>query len=97
MNNNKNNNKEITEKDVRYVASLSRMSMTDKEVANFKNQLGDILKYIEQLNEVDVEGVEPTSHVLSSMKNVFREDVLKESLSKDEALSNAPAKEKNFF
>ncbi|MBL7072251.1 MAG: Asp-tRNA(Asn)/Glu-tRNA(Gln) amidotransferase subunit GatC [Candidatus Omnitrophica bacterium] len=89
--------KTITEDDVRYVADLSRLRLDDGEIVTFKDQLAGILGYIEQLNEVDVENVLPTTHVLSSMKNVFREDVLGESIPPEEALQNAPSKKDNFF
>lgn len=89
--------KTITEDIVRYVAGLSRLSFNEKETSSFKGQLERILEYIEQLNEVDTEGTPPTTHVLSSMKNVFRQDEPKKSLSPEEALSNAPDKKGNFF
>jgi aspartyl-tRNA(Asn)/glutamyl-tRNA(Gln) amidotransferase subunit C len=87
----------ITEEVVRYVAGLSRLRLAEKDVARFRTQLSRILDYITQLDEVDTEGILPTTHVLSSMKNVFREDKLKESLSPEKALSNAPARKENFF
>ncbi|RKY41325.1 MAG: Asp-tRNA(Asn)/Glu-tRNA(Gln) amidotransferase subunit GatB [Candidatus Makaraimicrobium thalassicum] len=95
----KNNIKEktITEDVVRYVARLSRLSLDDTDVTRFRGQLSRILDYIAQLNEVNTEGTLPTTHVLSSMKNVFREDEQKASLSPEEALANAPARKENFF
>lgn len=91
------NDKLITEDTVRYVAKLARLSFDDDQAGKFQDQLSRILDYIEQLNEVDTEGVPPTSHVLASMKNVFREDISGESVSNKEALSNAPQKKDNFF
>ncbi|MFC1548422.1 Asp-tRNA(Asn)/Glu-tRNA(Gln) amidotransferase subunit GatC [Candidatus Omnitrophota bacterium] len=87
----------ITEDVVRYVAKLSRLELGKEEGNNFQGQLSAILDYIEQLNEVDTEDTLPTTHALSSLKNVFREDEPKESLSPEEFLDNAPAKYKNFF
>ena len=89
--------KTITADTVRYVAGLSRLSFDDKDLIKFQEQLARILDYIEQLNEVDTENTLPTTHVLSSMKNVFREDEPKASLSPEEVLINAPAKKDNFF
>jgi len=89
--------KTITEDVVRYVAQLSRLRLDEKDVHKFQEQLARILEYIAQLNEVDTEDTPPTSHVLSSMKNVFREDELKDSLSNDEALKNASDKKDGFF
>jgi len=91
------NDNVITEDVVRYVAILSRLKLKDGDLDKFKGQLSDILNYIDQLNEVDTEGVLPTTHVLPSMKNVFREDVKKDSLPPEEGLQNAPAKKDNFF
>jgi aspartyl-tRNA(Asn)/glutamyl-tRNA(Gln) amidotransferase subunit C len=87
----------ITEDVVRHVARLSRLELAPDEVARFQEQLGRILDYVAQLNEVDTDGVQPTTHVLSSMKNVFRDDEPRPSLSPDEALSNAPARYQDFF
>ncbi|MFH1394964.1 MAG: Asp-tRNA(Asn)/Glu-tRNA(Gln) amidotransferase subunit GatC [Candidatus Omnitrophota bacterium] len=97
MNKNVDKAKTITADDVRYVANLSRLSLNDKDVVTFQNQLTQILDYIAQLNEVDTDNTLPTTHVLSSLKNVFREDVLKESILPEDALKNAPEKKDNFF
>ena len=96
MNENKAKNV-ITDKTVRYVAKLARISLDAKEEVLFREQLSDILGYIEQLREVDTEGVLPTTHVLPSMKNVFREDIAAPSISAEEALSNAPDRTEDFF
>ena len=62
----------------------------------FTGDMNRILDYMDQLNELDTGGVEPTSHVLS-LKNVFREDVVIDSLPVDEVLANAPRREKGHF
>ena len=87
----------ITDDVVRYVAKLSRLSLDEREAETFRGQLAGILDYIEQLKKVDTEHTPPTTHVLSSMKNVFREDEPAPSLTPDEALANAPAKKGDFF
>ncbi|MDP8298934.1 MAG: Asp-tRNA(Asn)/Glu-tRNA(Gln) amidotransferase subunit GatC [Candidatus Tantalella remota] len=87
----------ITKETVEYVARLSRLSLDESETDRFRGQLEGILDYIEQLKEVDTEGTLPTTHVLPSMKNVFREDKLTPSLSNDDALANAPSKKDGFF
>ncbi len=92
-----NREKAITKKTVNYAARLSRISLEGNDAEEFRVQLSRILEYITQLNEVDTEDTVPTSHVLSSMKNVFREDMVLESFSLEETLSNAPAKKGNFF
>ncbi len=82
---------------VRYVAWLSRIELDDREISRFGEQLTKIIGHIAELKEVDTENIPPTTHVLPSMKNVFREDVLKPSISTDDALLNAPSRKGNFF
>jgi len=91
------NNNMITEDVVAYVAKLSRLSLEGADVSLFRDQLAKILGYISQLNEVDTGSTPPTTHVLSSMKDVFREDEPGESLSQEDALKNAPEKYEGFF
>ncbi len=86
----------ITMKDVEYAAKLARLKLTKEEKKMYSKQLGDILNYINKLNELDTSKIEPTSHVVS-ISNVFRKDEVKPSLSSEEVLSNAPKKEKGFF
>jgi len=81
---------------VRHVALLARLELDDANVERFTRELGDILAYVDKLNELDTKDVPPTSHPLP-MKNVFREDVTQPSLSADEALANAPEKEDVYF
>ena len=82
--------------DIEYVAHLARLTLDINEIATFSSQLDTILEYINKLNEVDTRNVLPTSHVLP-LKNVFREDVIKPSLTPEEALKNAPARQGDFF
>ncbi|RJE82619.1 Asp-tRNA(Asn)/Glu-tRNA(Gln) amidotransferase subunit GatC [Paenibacillus sp. 1011MAR3C5] len=86
----------ITLKDVEHVANLARLDLSDAEKAQFTEQLNAILKYAEKLNELDTEGVEPTSHVLP-ITNVMRDDVKKESLPIEKVLLNAPDEEDGQF
>lgn len=86
----------ITLEEIRNVAFLSRLVMTDGEMEIFKDQLGKILEYASVLDELDIKDVEPTSHVVP-LKNVFREDEVKPSLPVEEALANAPDPAGNFF
>lgn len=89
--------KVIDKATVKHVALLSRLALDEKEEATYSTQLASILSYINKLNELDTKDTPPTSHVLSSLKNVDRADVLKESLKVEEALANAPEKEGDFF
>jgi aspartyl-tRNA(Asn)/glutamyl-tRNA(Gln) amidotransferase subunit C len=75
--------------EVKYVANLARLAITEKEVEELTNDLDAIISFAEELNELDTENVEPTSHVLD-MKNIFREDVSKPGLPVEEVLKNAP-------
>ena len=81
---------------VKYTADLARIELSDKELDHFTGQLDRILAYVEKLNTLNVANLEPTSHVLE-MKNVYREDKVKKSLSAQEAINNSPAKENSLF
>ncbi len=81
---------------VRRIARLARINLTTDELKEFAGQLSDILNYVDQLNELDTEGVEPTTHPLK-ISNVFRQDQIGESLSNDQALANAPQRHGDFF
>ncbi len=86
----------INSSQVSHIAHLARLSITHEECELFVSQLSDILTHIKKLEELDTSGVEPTSHVLEIV-NVQREDVVRESLSVDEALSNAPDRHEGFY
>lgn len=76
--------------DINYVAHLARIALSPDEAAKLGAQLGNILGYIEKLNQVDVSGVEPTAHPFP-LVNVTRPDQALPSLSNEDALRNAPA------
>ena len=81
---------------VKYTANLARIELSETELDHFTGQLDRILAYVDKLNTLNVDNLEPTSHVLE-MKNVYREDVVKKSLPAQDAIKNAPAKENNLF
>lgn len=81
---------------VDHVARLARLAVSEAEKEQFSGQLDSILGYVEKLKEIDTTGIEPTSHVLE-ISNVMREDSLRPSLSKDEALGNAPDRAGDFY
>jgi len=85
-----------TDLDVKYVAHLARLSLTPEEEHKFGAQLGQVLGYIEKLNQLDVSHVEPTAHAVPLI-NVTRPDEIRPSISNDEALRNAPAKANGLF
>ncbi len=82
---------ETPQLDVDYVANLARIELTDEEKRKFRSQFGDILKYFDKLNQVDVEGVEPTAHAFPR-HNVWDDDESRPGFTAEEALSNAPDK-----
>lgn len=82
--------------DVEYIANLARVRLNKEEVKNFSSQLDDIISYVEKLNKVDTKDTPPTTHPLP-LKNIFREDKIKDSLSVDKVLMNAPKKKETFF
>ena len=86
----------ITVKDVEHVAKLARLNLTEEEKEKFTSQLGDVLKYVEQMNEVDTSDVEPMSHAIDFV-NVMREDEVKYEQTKEELMKNAPDAEDGFF
>ncbi len=88
--------KKIDAEQVRKVAKLSRLDLTETEVAEFAGQLSAILDYMEKMNELDTTNVEPLAHCLA-VKNVFREDTARESLGTEKALANAPQRDGEFF
>ena len=86
----------VTIADVEYIAQLARLAYSDEEKQKFTEQFNTILEYIETLNELNTDNVEPLSHVIE-LSNVVREDEVKPSLPVDEVLKNAPAKTEEFF
>lgn len=86
----------ITENDVKVVASLSRLKISDEESAEVIAQLDKILTYVDNLQAVDTSKIEPTTYALP-MQNIFRADEVKPSLNRELALSNAPVQDDGYF
>jgi aspartyl-tRNA(Asn)/glutamyl-tRNA(Gln) amidotransferase subunit C len=86
----------IDQAQVRKVAKLSRLELTEAEVEEFTGQLSAILDYMEKMNELDTANVEPLAHCLP-ISNVFRQDCVKESLGTEKTLGNAPQRDGEFF
>jgi aspartyl-tRNA(Asn)/glutamyl-tRNA(Gln) amidotransferase subunit C len=81
---------ELTREDVLKLAQLARLSLTDDEVEEFRNELSAILAYVQQLQDVDVSGLKPTTQV-SGLVNVMREDILQDyGIDRKELLRNVP-------
>jgi aspartyl-tRNA(Asn)/glutamyl-tRNA(Gln) amidotransferase subunit C len=86
----------LTPEDVRKVAHLARLDLSDAEVAMMARQLSAIVDYVGQLQRLDLEGVEPLAHALD-VSNVFRPDEPAPSLTVEQALANAPQRQRDFF
>jgi len=86
----------ITLADVRHVAKLSRLALSEEQLQKFTTQLEPILEYIAKIAEVDVTGVEPMAHAIP-LANVLREDTVQPSLPLEKVLQNAPAVDGPFF
>lgn len=86
----------ISEEQVKRVAHLARLAITENEAQMLTEQLDKIITYAEQLNELNTDNVEPTSHVLE-IKNVMREDRAQTGLPREEVLKNAPEHQDGQF
>jgi len=86
----------ISKKEVVHVAHLARLELDREQVELFTGQLNTVLEYMERLKEVDTSEVDPTSQAIP-VQNVFREDRVRQSLPREDALVNAPEKSKDCF
>ncbi len=86
----------VSEKDVKYIANLARLQLTDEEAVSFAEDMSKILDYMEMLNELDTSEVEPLEHVIE-LDSRFRKDEAKPPLSHTDALKNAPDADSDYF
>jgi aspartyl-tRNA(Asn)/glutamyl-tRNA(Gln) amidotransferase subunit C len=86
----------VGKKEIEKIAELARLKFSDEELENFAHQMNEILSYMDKLNELDTENIQPLSHPIEQI-NIFREDTVKSSISTKEALKNAPDKDEKFF
>ena len=86
----------VSEKEVRYVAGLARLQLSDEEVKTLAGDMNDILGYMELLNELDTTDVEPLEHVVE-MDSRLRKDEAKTPLAHEDALKNAPDADSDYF
>ncbi|QJD77893.1 Asp-tRNA(Asn)/Glu-tRNA(Gln) amidotransferase subunit GatC [Spirosoma rhododendri] len=86
----------ITPELLHKIAHLARLEVRPEEEAGMVNSLNDVLTWMEQLNEVDTTGVEPLTHI-SLETNVLRDDVVANQLPREQALTNAPQQDGQFF
>jgi aspartyl-tRNA(Asn)/glutamyl-tRNA(Gln) amidotransferase subunit C len=82
--------------DIPYLARLARLELTQEEIDLFGGQIGRILDHVEQMNKLDITGIEPTAHAISVF-DVIREDAVTESLPKPTILENAPHNANGLF
>ncbi|MBI5681645.1 MAG: Asp-tRNA(Asn)/Glu-tRNA(Gln) amidotransferase subunit GatC [Deltaproteobacteria bacterium] len=86
----------ITKRDTVHVALLARLELSETEKDVYTLQMDSILKYVEKLSCIKTEGIEPTTHAVPISKPL-REDIIRESVTNDEALLNAPDRDTNCF
>lgn len=86
----------IDPEQVKKVAKLARLELSESEIEEFTGQLGAILEYVEKMNDLDTTEVEPLAHCLP-ITNVFRPDEVHESLGTEQTLANAPGRDGPFF
>lgn len=86
----------VTKKDVKKIAELARLEFTELELDSYTTEMNKMLDYVDKLNELDTEDVQPLSHPIENT-NVFRNDEVKESTEREDALKNAPDKSSEDF
>ena len=82
----------VSKEDVKHIANLSKLNLTDEELEKYTTELSDIVNFANELSNIDVDGIKPTAHILD-IKNVFRKDEIKVSYDREEILKNAPCKD----
>ena len=86
----------LSQVEVEKVALLARLQLTDDELATLTAQLGQIVDYVQQLEQLDTESVEPMAHA-ADLRNVFADDRPRPSLPREQALANAPKRDEECF
>ena len=90
--------RKLSEKDILHVAKLSKLTLTKEEIVRYQKQLSEVVGYVEELNEIETEGVEPTSQT-TGLEDVLRDDEIKteDCLTPEEALSGTDKAVDNYF
>ena len=86
----------LTQKEVEHIAALAHLRLGEQELEKYRQQLTDILEYADRLRRVDTSAISPTTTVLP-LRSVLRNDEIKQSLNRDEALANAPEQDRHMF
>lgn len=86
----------ITQKEVEHVAHLARLNLSQAELEKMTEQLDTLLSYVAKLDELDTQNILPTTHAFS-ISNAFRDDTVRNSLSRKDALANSPKQNDEYF
>ena len=86
----------ITKEQVEHVANLARLNLTQEETEHLTKDMESIIAFADKINSLDINDIEPTAHIIP-INNVFRDDIIKPSMDREELLSNAPNKENGCF
>ncbi len=87
---------QLSHEQVRHIAELAKLALTDDEVERFAQQLSDVLAWAEELKRLDTDSIPPTAQVFD-LRNVTRPDVVRPSLTAEEVLANAPQRDGDYF
>jgi aspartyl-tRNA(Asn)/glutamyl-tRNA(Gln) amidotransferase subunit C len=88
---------EFTKETIEYISKLALINLSEEEKEKFAKQLGEIIAYFKKLNDIDTSEIEPMTHPIEGLKNVFREDIPWKSLTNEEALKNTEHKKDGYF
>lgn len=88
---------DFSEETLEHISKLALLDLSEEEKNKLAKQLGDIINYFKKLNDLDTSDVEPMTHPIEGLKNVFREDIPWKSLSNEEALKNAKHTKDGYF
>jgi len=88
---------EFSKEKLEHLSKLALLDLADEEKEKLANQLNEILDYFKKINDLDTENIEPMTHPIEGLKNVFREDIPGKSLTNEEALKNTQYKKDGFF
>jgi aspartyl-tRNA(Asn)/glutamyl-tRNA(Gln) amidotransferase subunit C len=86
----------ITKETIEHIANLSKLELSEQELSKLTTDMENIILYVDKLNELDTTDIEPTAHIIP-LRNVFREDIVKESFNREDILMNAPSNESGCF
>ncbi|MFW9988548.1 MAG: Asp-tRNA(Asn)/Glu-tRNA(Gln) amidotransferase subunit GatC [Candidatus Odinarchaeota archaeon] len=88
---------EFSKETIDHISKLALLDLSEDEKEKLSQELGNILNYFKKLNDLDTSDVKPTTHPIEGLKNVFREDIPRKSLTNEEALRNAKHKKDGYF